>query len=118
MNDNLSPFASVIAALIRALLMFTFGYFVNKKILTNDQVSAIALPIAGALITLAVALWTRYKQVVMTHLALNMPAGTSPLELKAAYAEGKQNDPPPVRADGVVNDEMLETELPTKDLIK
>lgn len=80
--------ANLIKGIIGSLVRFAFagavGYLVNKGLITEEQGAALIPAIILGVITVAWAIWRKYKIQQRISVALALPAGTDPETLDRA----------------------------------
>lgn len=74
----------IIGSLVRFGLGGAVGYLVNKGLVTEEQGAAVIPAVILGVITVAWAIWRKYKIQQRIAVALELPAGASPEQLEAA----------------------------------
>ena len=77
---------AVLVGIVRWVLTLVLGGLVVKKYLTDDQLSAVAWPITGAIIILASIVWSKVKQKFKFDTAVDAPANASVNKIKTEAA--------------------------------
>ncbi len=73
----------IIGTLIRTLLAPVFALLTAKGYITDSDSAQLIIEISTFVVTVTWGFWSKYKDWIQTHLALKMPAGTTPEQLKA-----------------------------------
>src|SRR5687767_5499623 len=80
--------AAALGSILRWLLAFGAGFFVERGIWSSDDAATYVAAAAVALLALAWSLWNKYRGRVKFLTALAMPAGATEAEVKEHIATG------------------------------
>lgn len=82
--DNANLIKGVIGSLVRFALAGAVGWLVQRGVITGEQGAAIIPAVAVGVITIAWAVWRKYKIQQRIAIALALPAGSTPEQLDKA----------------------------------
>ena len=85
--DTANLIKGIIGSLVRFLFAGVVGYLVTKGVITGEQGAALIPAITLGVITIAWAIWRKYRVQQKIAVALALPAGSSPEKLEKAVQE-------------------------------
>lgn len=74
----------IIGSIVRFLLAGVVGYLVTKGVITGEQASLVIPAVTLGVITVAWAIWRKYKIQQRIAVALELSAGSTPAQLEKA----------------------------------
>jgi fluoride ion exporter CrcB/FEX len=85
--DTANLIKGIIGSIVRFLLAGAVGWLVQRGIITGEQGAALIPAIVLGVITVAWAIWRKYKIQQRIAVALSLPAGSGPETLDRAVSE-------------------------------
>jgi len=85
--DTANLIKGIIGSVVRFLLAGVVGWLVKRGIVTGEQGEMIIPAVVLGVVTIAWAIWRKYRIQQRIAIALALPAGTSPERLNEAVKD-------------------------------